>query len=214
MWNNTIGFLGIEKYDIIIYLAKLISNTGKKVLIIDNSETDALGCCIAVPEGLDPHKAVVSQGEIDYVKKQNPENYIKKYDFIITDYGFNVDNQDIKMCQYVFLVLDKQFHNRKKMQEARKHLRDNEPYLLIRDVSPSSQPKSVLEEDFNVREKFILEFDAVDRKKMVELQYNRKIGLNKLSYQYKELLERITTGIFNIDKKEYFKSFKKLKRGA
>lgn len=215
MSNNIIGFLGIEKYDILIYLAKLLSADGKKVLIVDNNSNEALSSCVNIPSGLNPEKEVVTTKDKDFVKNQRVAKYEKRYDYILVDFGLSALHPDIDLCSSLLLVCDKQFHNQKIMQNIRKQLKQRSEgiYLVIRDVDPEGHYEN-LEEGLKFAGCFFLDFDIVDRKKMLMLQYGREIKLSNISYQYKELLEKIMVGILCIEKKDYEKVLRKLKRGA
>ena len=47
--RNVVGFYGIDNYEIILYLTRVLSNAAKKVLIADYSDSNALMSCIPIP---------------------------------------------------------------------------------------------------------------------------------------------------------------------
>ena len=50
MSHNLIGFLGCDLYDVILYCGSILQQLEYKVLLVDESESCALTCCISAPE--------------------------------------------------------------------------------------------------------------------------------------------------------------------
>ncbi|SHJ79016.1 hypothetical protein SAMN02745136_00865 [Anaerocolumna jejuensis DSM 15929] len=58
----SIGFAGTESYDLILYLAVMLTALDKKVLLVDNSCHKALSCCIPVSDITGREKVVHYKG--------------------------------------------------------------------------------------------------------------------------------------------------------
>jgi hypothetical protein len=217
---KTMGFLGIEAYDLILYLSKLLLNLNQKVLLIDNSETGALTCCIPVPDSLNPKVSKISYRNMDFVRDRASLEYEKAYDFILIDFGFKLNHKEIGNCSILYLITDEQQHNTLRIQNLKLNLEIKLPevYLIIKALinSESSDYLSDCLKDkiVNIRQYFYLYEDDTDRENMVLLQFNNEIKLKRQSGQYKYLLEQILTEALQFNRTEVTKAYKKAKRGV
>lgn len=211
--SELIGFVGVEKYDLILYLSSLLSVMDNKILLIDNSETEALTCCIPVPSALNPKVSKVTFGNIDFLKENNPSNYKEKYDYIMVDYGFKAAHKDIASCDKLFFVTDTQQHNIDKINRLKTI--ETESFLILKDLCWRDKAESIRQSiSLPVKDYYSLEYDETDRANMIELQYSEKVSLRKISPEYKEIIQKIMTDILKKDHKQYGVAFKILKKGA
>ncbi|MGB8455261.1 MAG: hypothetical protein WCD89_23385 [Anaerocolumna sp.] len=212
---NVIGFLGIETYDLILYISKLLINLNQEVLIIDNSETEALTCCIPIPESLNPKISKINYRHIDFVKERTSNEYMDDYDFIFVDFGFKTSNKDIKNCSFIYLVTDKQQHNILRIQNLKL---TQEVYLIIKDIIKSENAAyladNLKENKINVKQYYCLYYDDADKENMISLQYNNDIKFKNQSGQLKELLNQLIIETLHFNKTEVGQAYKKAKRGA
>jgi len=220
MSNNNqatiIGWVGIEKYDIILYLAKLLTCLNKKVLLIDRSENEALSYCIPTPAMLNPKTSKITFRNIDFIKDRNVSDFVHDdYDYILIDFGFKTAHADIYKCSKIIIVTDKQQHNINKIKTLKFNTED---VLLILKVQGNRSELDILQESISdtlpIKDQIVIEFDEIDKEKMITLQYNNEIKIKRLSGQYVNLLEQIMTIILNFDRKEFGQAYKQLKRGA
>jgi len=210
--SEIVGFWGVEKYDLILYLSHFLSAMNNKVLIIDNSETGALTYCIPVPSALNPKVNKITFRNIDFVKDSNPSDF-KGYDYIMVDYGFRITQKELTGCAKLFVVTDKQQHNIDSINKLK--VSSDEVYLILKDLTWKDKAESILKAvTIGVNEAFYLNYDEADRAYMIELQHDEKLFLKKLSPEYKSLIQKIITNIFQIHSKEYGLAYKILKRGA
>ncbi|WFR59543.1 hypothetical protein QA584_10755 [Anaerocolumna sp. AGMB13025] len=217
---KTIGFLGIEAYDLILFLSKLLLNLNQKVLLIDNSDTGALTCCIPVPDSLNPKVSKVSYQKIDFVKERASSEYEKAYDFILIDFGFKVNHKEIGNCSILYLITDKQQHNTLRFHNLKliHVLKEQETYLIIKDLLNSESAAyltdSLRDKINNIKQYFYLFEDDIDRENMVSLQYNNEVKFRRQSGQYKNLLMQILTEALQFNRTEVILAYKKAKRGV
>ena len=211
---TVIGWVGIEKYDIILYLAKLLTCLNKKVLLIDRSENSALTYCIPIPAIMNATSNKVNFRNIDFIKERNVSDFINDYDYILIDFGFKTTHADIYKCDKIIIVTDKQQHNIDTMYT----LKSKSEVLLVLKAEGNKREIDALQE--SIREQLQIEdivvmgFDEIDKEKMIMLQYNSEIKMKRLSGQYIYLLEQIMTTILKFDSKDFGQAYKQLKRGA
>ncbi len=212
---KVIGLLGIEKYDLILYLSILLLNLNQKVLIIDNSETEALTCCVPVPENLNPRIHKINFMNIDFVKEKDVTAYLKDYDCILIDFGYKTTHKDIPNCSSVYLVTDKQQHNIARMRNLKL---TQEAYLIIRGIMKRKNAAyltdNLKENKVNMKGCYCLYYDDTDRENMIALQYGDDIKFKNQSGQLKYLLNQLITETFHFNKAEVGRAYKKAKRGA
>ncbi len=209
-----IGWIGIDKYDLIMYFSMLLSGTNKKVLLIDQSENEALSYCIPVPGALNPKGSKVSYKNIDFINGKNVVDFMDDYDYILIDFGFKTTHRDVYKCNKIFLVTDRQQHNIDRITNLKAET--EEVFLIYRDSRRNkiSVLQSSIEQIIPIKSHFILDFYDFDKDKMVALQYSNQIQIHKLPRQMKYLLEQIMTEILNFNHYELGQAYKKLKRGA
>lgn len=210
------GFVGIDKYDIIMYLSSILVNLNKKVLLIDNSETAALTYCISIPESLNAKKEVVSYKNIDFIRNQTKENFEDRYDYILIDFGFKNHYQEIYECDNLVIVTDIQQHNMNRLLELKGYT--NEAHLVIKEVDRTEnimQVKNLFcQQNINIKNCYYLRYDSVDQSNNYTLQYGKSIKVKTLSFEYKYFLKELAVSLIDINKSEYSQAFKRLKRGA
>ena len=67
MGDKLIGFLGCDKYEIILYLSRILYHLGKKVLLVDYAESEALYQSIPVPDTLKDENNYIHYSGIDFI---------------------------------------------------------------------------------------------------------------------------------------------------
>lgn len=112
MLTKTIGFIGIDKYDFISYIAKVLSEMQRKVLLVDYTTMRSL--MSTIPDYIQG-KIVKYQnlfylgdpkiGEIQTLIQQG------NYDFILMDFDYSCGRRDVFLCENIVFVTDLQRHH-------------------------------------------------------------------------------------------------------
>lgn len=218
MENRMIGFIGIDKHEIILYLSRILYHLGKKVLLVDYSENQALYYSIPIPMTLQNQKECIHYRGTDFIQGENfTMERIPYYDVILLDLGFQGKKSKIILCSKVFYVTDLQFHNVRKIREVNA-IHKSDKYFIIKDVIPCKiTPDYILEQIGEIVESshlYILYQDEIDLKCKVQCQYDLKYDLRKLSGPMKNFLKETTAQLIGkIDQKEYKIAFRKAERG-
>lgn len=212
---NILGFLGIEAYDLMLYLTKLLYHLGKKVLLIDNSESGALTCCIPVPDTLNPRTTKISCTLMDFVKERNVTEYQEEYDYILMDFGFHTNHKELTNCSVLYLITDRQQHNITRLQNLKS---DHEMYVIIKDIVNGRfagyLQECLKDKGLNIISYYSLFKDDTDKENMLGLQYSDKIKLRILSGQFRYVLNQLITETLCFSKTEAVEAYRKAKRGA
>lgn len=212
---KTIGFIGVyDKIDFIIYVAKALTTLGKKVLVIDNT---LLQKTRYIVPAINPTKAYVTEYEkIDVSVGLNDYDEIKRYlgiqpekeleyDIALIDVDSieNFQKFDIKNSAKKYFVTAFDVYSLKKGLEILKQI--EEPINITKILFA----KNVLKEENEYldflslgtktiwNEKYIvyMPFENGDQSVIMENQRVSKIGIRKLSANYKEGLYYVVEDI-------------------
>ncbi|MDD5937053.1 MAG: hypothetical protein PUC65_16060 [Clostridiales bacterium] len=202
---KTISFLGVESYDLILYLARILSNLEKRILVIDVSERGALSDGLYDSgEGLVDitEPGILTHQGIDFIPRM--EEWIYRgdfynqylyhtncdYDYILVDYGFHIGHTAIEKSSLVIMVSDMQKHNIQCLLPVMEQL-DLPKELVIKDVVPCKiKPKDLLPDKIREIKNVIhyLDIDINDIANKIQMQHTRLITVKKCSKKMKDLL--------------------------
>lgn len=216
MANNILGFVGITNYDIILYLSRILSRLGKRVLLADYSFGNDLEVCIPVPRELTPDKDIITYNGVDYTKTSLDITMINSYDDVLIYFGFCI-NENISLCTQIVYVTDQQRFHIEKLKSL-PQIEVANINLLVRDVVDSKiNPVYIrdrLHEKLKSANIFIFYLDDVDTKNKILVQYNSILNFKGLSVEMKEYLKKTVMNMYpEISEKELHKAYKHAERG-
>lgn len=212
-----IGFIGAyDKTDLIIYVAKALTTLGKKVLVVDNTTMQKARYIVPT---INPSKAYITEFEgidvsvgfenYDEIKKYLgiQANKDLEYDIAIIDVDSIeiFEKFDIKTCEKNYFVTSFDLYSLKKGLEILNKVL--EPIKLTKVLFS----KDILKEDdeylnllslgrkviWNENYRVYFPIDNGDESVIIENQRVAKIGIRKLSSQYKESLYYIVEDILS-----------------
>ncbi len=217
METKVIGFCGCDSHDIILYLSRILVHMGKKVLMIDYSESKALSSCIPKISGIDSINDFVEYRKTDFTEME--VNYFeqKKYDVVLISFGFK-DNFDALNCDKVIYVTNKHKHNILRLM-ALNTPKEAEKILLYRDkiaggVS-SKHNISLLSDQVQESKRYVLKFSKRDIKSMFQVEYNPIFKFEWISSAMEDFLFEAVSWIYPDmeDSKLYKAALRKAERG-
>lgn len=228
---RVIGFLGVDKYDFIIYLSRILNAMGMKILLADYSESFALSCCIPHPEAL--KKDIFEYRGIYYINRaelgensqlinETFEIHKQQYDYILVDYGFNFNFIGLDNCDDVICVIDQQVHNLRQfsMNNGMENIKGILTALIIRDVRDCNTKYRYLIDEVGlgqiaVTRTLITYQDDLDARYRLNCQYDGVIRMQRLSTYMKSALKGMVTLIVpEVDRKTVKKAFNKAAKGG
>lgn len=200
MGNRMIGFLGAEKYDILLYLSRILYRLNQRVLLVDYAENRALTYCVPVPmtsQGtITLHKECVSYQGIDFLVEPaygELMELIEQYDIILIDFGFQVYSKLLKECSQIYICVDQQLHNIMQLKPLKlmEELADK-CFLLFRQVYDCKISSTYLLEELGLflGEGQVYEYyqDSMDMKYCIDSQYNHTFQFAHISRGLKSCL--------------------------
>ncbi|MDF2473833.1 MAG: hypothetical protein K0R21_1615 [Anaerocolumna sp.] len=218
MEGKMIGFVGSDKYELILYLSRILYHLGKKVLLVDYAENEALLQSITVPETLKEDTSYIDYRGIDFIQGKYFRFKMKQeYDYILMDFGYIMDNEGMLRCSKVIFVTDLQLHNLKRIKNI-EYVENEDKCLVIKDVFQCKiKPEYIINQigfPIDKNQIFILYQDSVDLKYKVSSQYDHKFTFHKLSKPTQCFLKDITKMMDNqLEEKDINLAYKKAERG-
>ena len=210
-----VGFIGAyDKTDLIIYVAKSLTTLGKKVLVIDNTSIQKARYIVPTInpsrtyiteyEGIDVSIGFENYSEIKKYLGVSPEEELE-YDIALIDVDSIEIFQkfDIKTCEKKYFVTSFDLYSLKRGLEilneivepinltkilfTKDILKEEDEYLNLLSLG-----KKVI---WNEKYRVYFPIDNGDQTVIIENQRVAKIGIRKLSSQYKESLYYIIEDI-------------------
>jgi len=225
---SVMGFLGVDKYEYIMYLSRVLYHLGKNVLMVDCSESGALASCFLCPEGI-KNEIMEYRGvrfldgrnsmDIDTFMDSKNMPAANKYDSILIDYGFHVDEQGLKNCDHLVYVTDQQAHNIRRVSKFI-HLKDKQVNLIIKNlVNSRITPKYIISEinlkHISTKQTYVVYQDELDTNCRMNCQYDGVFRFVKLSSQSKNVIKGLLVELLpSITKRELKEAYKKAERGV
>lgn len=216
MATNVIGFYGIENYEIILYLSRIMDKLKRKVLLVDYSTTDDLTICIPVPTGIYVDDDVITYFGVDFTRKPIDAELMDDYDDILISFGFNYLEDITNKCTQLIFVTDQQKHNIIKLSTIPDM--DQPKILLIKDVVDSKINQAYIQEkiqkNINSECVFVFDQDEVDKKYKILAQHNTLYEFRRITNGVKDYLKYMVKKMYpGISDKELKDAYKTAERG-
>lgn len=210
MNQKVIGFIGIECYDLMLYIALTLRRLGCSCVLIDNSEDASL---TYVYQGSMQAGDVVDVAGIDIARLVDlAQSSNDQYDYVLVYLGFS--EVTTKDYDEFYCVTDFQRHNVERMKE---YALDNVcRFLVVRDRTCCTlNPEYLREELANLRitEDAIctIEDTEADVSAKILMHHTSKIRFLRVSASIRSFVERVLEIDFSI--KEIDRAFKAAAKG-
>ena len=211
---KTIGFIGVyDKTDFMIYVAKILTTLGKKVLIIDSTVTEKARYVVPV---INPTKSYVTEFEkidvaVGFKDYEDIKNYLGiqeekelEYDIVLLDIDsrWKLEQFKIEECVKKYFVTSFDLYSLKKGLEIFSKI--NEPVnltkiLFSKDIiKEEDEYLNFVSLDYKItwnEDRIYFPIDNGDQSIIIENQRVSKIKIRRLSTHYKESLLYIVEDI-------------------
>ena len=222
MANNVVAYVGVDNFDIILYVSRILIKLGRKVLVVDHSETNSIKYSIPKPEGVDVTMDVITFRHVEVTLMEVSKELAEQFDDILIAYGFNWPENDIKLCNKIIYVTDMYRYNLKRLNLLSYEevmLSSVEKRLLIRSVMDTMLDISYFTHEINKQ----IERDNIsylyqneqDDSNALLCHTNQVVRFHKITKQLKMyLLKEIRLMYPDITKKQLKDAYRKARRGA
>lgn len=207
------GFFGTPSYDLIIYLAGILTNLGKHVLVIDHSkDQDVMSCYVQPAETIEffHYKGVDYTAEIK-ISSINALEY--NYIFLYRD---EMVREEI-IYDGILLVSDFKKNNLKKAGEFAREYKEKVQYILRDYCNDKLNKNHILKECLGVEpdssDYNVIELDYYDYVYRIALTHEYHQGFRHISKNYKQCLLKITEWMADPAEENLYKAYRLAKRG-
>lgn len=191
-----IGYIGVEAFDIILYIAKSICMLNIPVLIVDISGTDALAQTIYHGMDLDSKENIVQYRSLNYIRRIPDAKELKAFEegVIFVVYGFCY-NESISFHHPDFLniIVNPFPHNLQKVNHIMSHF-SSSPInikLIVRDIvtiDDFDRVRRSMASGIKPYKSMYLYYDLDDYENAMQCQILQVIRFKKISLGMKRLI--------------------------
>ena len=198
-----IGFVGIDQYDIILYLARSLSHLKKKVMLVDKADTGALTACIPCPAGMGEviidYRGVYYLNSGDYKELVREGIEARDFQYVLIDYGYSLSEEEAAGLNQIIYATDLQKHNVDRLIPLAAY-QNNKKKLVIRDVvGYRYRPEYIRNElgsvEIPAEDTHIIYLDEVDTKCKLKCQNEIAFSFRKLSVPARNTVKGLLAGI-------------------
>lgn len=183
-----IGYIGIEAFDIILYIGKTLSMLDYPVLIIDLSDTEALTKTIYHGMDLDSEANIIHYRNINYTKSMPKETDLNDFKdgIIFVVYGFNNYRMHSIRLDYLNIILNPFPYNIDKVNRmiSNMHYDNIKVRILVRDITNMDEfdrVKDSIITRFNPVSARYTYYDMNDYVNALNCQISQVVSLKKTS---------------------------------
>lgn len=220
MANNVVAYVGCDCFDIILYLSSILQKLGKRVLIIDYSESGSLRYSIPSPKGLEVSRDIITYRKVDYTSKEFNIAEAGEYDDILIAFGFKAP-PDVSACNHIVYVSDLFTFNQERLAEFCRGVIASEntgKSLLIRNVVYNRMSGIISEglaEQFDNIVRSYHYYDERDYENSLNCNLNGTVRFSGISKCLRTYLKCEIISLYpNIGKKTLCKAVKKAEKGV
>jgi hypothetical protein len=201
---HLIGFIGLDSYDLILFLAKYLENLGQSVLIADYSKFGRLSYCIPAPVSLNPKTDLIRYNNMDFLRHDYESFQREEYNYILIDFGWDISQEVIHSCDFLYIITDLQQQNMEHILHM--NLPNISVYILLKNffhINNRNNAKDYfVENHFNFKKCYLFPTSVKDLENMIMLQYYHDIKLHKVTKPLRNLIHTILIDNLDFDEKE------------
>jgi hypothetical protein len=187
---NIVAYIGYDSFDIILYLSRILQKLGRKVLIVDNSDTYALTTSVPQMTNINSPDNIITYRRVDFTATVIDETMTEVYDDILIDCGFNVPRLKLSLVTRTVYVTSMFKNSIERLRNL--DFFDEFPAkkaLLIREavnikISPESM-SALLDKGISKESITVLFRDDKDYDNSLICQYNQTFKLGKITWMMK-----------------------------
>lgn len=207
MKSKIMGFVGVDVQDTILYLSRIFRNMGKRVLMADYSESQALYYSIPFIPGMDAYSDMIEYRNTYFTCGPLEEKQMKEFDVVLVFFGFEVC-REFQFCTHVIYTTDYEKNHLERLADIR-HETAEYQQLVYRNAGQSGRvSKPALKLDA-VREEcqYICNDSRREKSLRVQCQYNDNFGFQGISAAFRNYLKETVAAVFPAETKD--KSFRR-----
>jgi hypothetical protein len=218
MANNIVAYVGIESFDTILYLSRIMQKLGRRVLVVDNSDTFALTLSVPRIAEINTYETTICYRRVDFTNIPVSNELAAEYDDVLIDCGMKVPVTSILLFTKIIYVTDQFQYNIRRIANIDDYdCCKCEKLLLIRNAVYTKISADKISQQINkavsLEKTRVLYLDESDYERCLNSHINQVFTLN-LSKLYKEyLIDQVKSMCSNFTRKEIKEAYRKAKNG-
>jgi hypothetical protein len=219
MANNIIAYAGLESFDTILYLSRILQRLDHKVLVVDNSDSLALTRSVPQISELDTKLTTISYRRVDFTRMPVLPELAEEYDDVLIGCGMKEPDTSVNLFTRVVFVTDMFEYNLLRLADISKYYNCNcEKELLIRDAIFSKISPEQISERIGIEtsedKTAILYRDEKDYTNALNSHINQVFTLNLSGIYKKYLIDKVIGLCKNVTRKEVIRAYKEARNGG
>ncbi len=207
---KVIGFIGLDVQDTVLYLSRIFYQMGKRVLMADYSESQALYYCIPMIPGTDDYAEIIEYRGTYFTRGLLCQENYKEYDVIMIFFGF-AQHEKINHCTHRIYTTDCEKNHIERLKEIGGGEAD---YLQLVYRNAGDERQAALG---MVREscQYSCNDSTKEKKLRIQCQYNEIFSFRGISSNFKRYLEDTVRAVFPEESagKEFAEHFRRAQQG-
>lgn len=218
MASNIVAYVGLVSFDIILYLSRILQSLGRKVLVVDNSENEALTYSIPQITGMNTNEITISNRRVDFTVMPVTNELAAAYDDVLIDCGQKEPIIPLGLLTMIVYVTDMFEYNIRRIAQINYYRGCKcEVSLLIRDYINTKITVEYIAEKFCKEipreEIYVLYQDDMDYENCLNSHINQVFTLHLSRFLKGYLLEQVRNLCPCITMKEIKEAYKHARRG-
>lgn len=217
---HNIGFLGVENFDLILYLAKTLKTLRYQVLIVNLSSSDAIDHCFEDCMDIDPAKDVLNYREIGFLRRIPTQEECQEYEiklFIFEQDDLDQQEEFIKSLEQVLISFNSYPNQINRIMKQYRKVKEINPNIriLLRDIineeSEQELRKAIVEQnqDDNISTIYFAEEDIMSA---IHCQKEKRIRYDRVSKGMKKFIREQVISILPEEQNRIKKAMKVAQR--
>lgn len=216
MNSKVIGFVGLDVQDTMLYLSRIFLHMGKRVLLADYSESQALYYSIPLVQGMNAQSMLIEYRDTFFTCVAITEKELREFDVILLFFGF-MKRRELELCTHMIYTTDFERNHLEKLPELRGNKKEY-IQLVYRNTGRQKQGGKQFPFAAEIKEDCQYYCNDSSREKRLrrQCQYNDAYGFRGISSGFRRYLYDTVKAVFPEEAmgKEFAASFRRAEMGV
>lgn len=219
------GIIGEPCHDFVIYLASIIQNLNRSVLVIDYTQNNSI--VHSIING-DEFVGLIEYKNIDYIKGGYNAVNTLEYDVVFYVFSTGVSGESMKDSlenkeltegyDEIFVITTMERNNIIKTAKFLLDIEYTSVHIIYRDMCESKIDQKYITMNFDLKsndriKNHFISLDIFDYEYRIRMEYEAYKEFKNLSEEYISFLKKIIRDLFDVSNKEINKAYSRAKRG-
>ncbi len=213
--GRVLGFTGLDVQDTMLYLSRIFYHMGKKVLMMDYSESRALYYSIPVIPGLDVNTMIVEYRDTYFTCRKIAEKELEEFDVILIFFGFT-ERAELKLCNYLVYTTDYEKNHIERLARIKGSGAVYTQLVYRNAGKPHRKEENLFEIKVCESSPYYCNDNEREKRLRRQCQYNDSYGFHGISGSFRKYLLDTVRAVFpkEAEGKGFEESFRRAEMGV